>query len=62
MAIPKAARKSIAAKVRMIMQEYESTGKVGKVKPKNKMHALKIALGMAYNMHREGTLAKHLSD
>jgi len=39
---------SIEAMVRELMHTYEKTGKIGRTKPRNKAHALQIALAIAH--------------
>ena len=36
-----------------MMASYKKTGKIGKIKPKNMTHALKIATAAAYNKSRK---------
>lgn len=44
-------QKKISRKIKKIMDEYKKTGKIGRIKPKSKKHAQKIAAAIAYSMY-----------
>jgi len=41
-------REVISSNIEQLMRDYEETGKIGNVKPRNKRHAAKIASAIAY--------------
>ena len=47
-------QKTFESNVSEIMHSYKRKGKIGKVKPRSKAHARKIALAIAFNVKRGG--------
>ena len=47
---------SISKKVAVILREYEQTGKIGNVRPKNAGKARAIASAIAYSMAQRGEI------
>lgn len=46
---------SIKAMLEELMTNYQRTGKIGNIRPKNKQHALEIANAIAYRVKRGGS-------
>ncbi len=45
-------RDKVSRHIAEAMREFESTGRIGRIRPRNKAHALEIAQTKAYNMAR----------